>query len=189
MNAPRTTLLFDVWLLSRLTGGLLDEALADSGLSGDDFGLYSLLLGFGPATPKQIAHWTGMRQNTVSVALKRMDERGDLLRRRNPRDGRSTVVALNADGVRRHREAAALFLPVMQQVEERMADLPSARSVLAGVDSALRGAAELPPRPYPPPAEGKGWSLAMAGPPLRADQQQRVREYVEWLRHSDADAR
>jgi hypothetical protein len=57
---PEISVLFDVWLLMHLVSGMLDQALAEHGLSGDEFGLYSLLRGFGPVTPTQIARWTGM---------------------------------------------------------------------------------------------------------------------------------
>ena len=36
-------MLFDVWLVSRATTGLLDAALAPSGLTADEFGVYSVL--------------------------------------------------------------------------------------------------------------------------------------------------
>jgi hypothetical protein len=37
------SLLFDIWLLTGLSSGLLDEVLAEAELNGDDFGMYSLL--------------------------------------------------------------------------------------------------------------------------------------------------
>ena len=40
-RSRRTTLLLDLWLIGHAMSALLDEALASSGLSGDDFGLYS----------------------------------------------------------------------------------------------------------------------------------------------------
>ena len=39
------SMLFDVWLIMHSMTTLLDEALAPTPLSGDDFGLYSLLRG------------------------------------------------------------------------------------------------------------------------------------------------
>src|SRR6478752_8895044 len=108
---PRaTSLLFDVWLIMQLTSGLLDESLEGSRLSGDDFGLYSLLRVFGPATPTRIAGWTGMRPTTVSAALRRMDARGHSERRPNPTDGRSYIIGLSDAGVTAHAAAAGPFL-------------------------------------------------------------------------------
>ena len=67
------SLLFDVWLVTGLTAGLLDDVLAETELNGDDFGLYSLLRRFGPATPTQLHRWTGLRPTTLSAHLKRLD--------------------------------------------------------------------------------------------------------------------
>src|ERR687885_95020 len=88
-------LLFDLWLLLHVASGLLDEALQGSGLSADDFGLYSLLRVFGPATPTQIGRWTGMRPTTVSAALRRLKDRGHLERTAHVTDGRSYLVGLS----------------------------------------------------------------------------------------------
>ena len=42
--AEGTNVLFDVWLVSRATTGLLDAALAPTGLTADEFGVYSVLM-------------------------------------------------------------------------------------------------------------------------------------------------
>src|SRR5919199_322961 len=93
------SVLFDVWLVMHLVAGLLDQALAEHGLSGDEFGLYSLLRGFGPATPTQISRWTGMPATTVSAALRRLTARGHVERMPHPDDGRSYLVALSDAGI------------------------------------------------------------------------------------------
>ena len=41
--AGGTNVLFDVWLVSRATTGMLDAALAATGLTADEFGVYSVL--------------------------------------------------------------------------------------------------------------------------------------------------
>src|ERR671932_2169639 len=96
------SLLFDVWLLMHLVSGMLDQALAEHGLSGDEFGLYSLLRGFGPVPPSQITRWTGMPATTVSAALRRLAARGHVERMPHPDDGRSYLVALNEAGEATH---------------------------------------------------------------------------------------
>ena len=111
----RTSLLLDLWMVGHELSALLDEALACSGLSADDFGLYSLLKGWGPVTPSQISRWTGMRPTTVSLALKRLNGRGHGDQTPNPQDGRSYLVGLNAAGEAAHSAAAALFLTGMER--------------------------------------------------------------------------
>ena len=119
----RTTVLLDLWLVGHEMSALLDEALAASGLSADDFGLYSLLRGWGPVTPSQISRWTGMRPTTVSVALKRLNGRGHADQAPNPQDGRSYLVGLNAAGEAAHQAAAPLFLAAMERFDAGMVDL------------------------------------------------------------------
>ena len=54
-GTPQVSVLFDLWLVNHLISGALDDVLADAGgLSGEDFGFYSLLRRFGPVTPTQV---------------------------------------------------------------------------------------------------------------------------------------
>src|SRR3954453_2185887 len=98
------SILMDTWLIATLPRGLLDDSLERSGMSGDDFALYSLLNAYGPASPSQIARWTGMRATTVSAALKRLAARGHTVQDRNRDDRRSYTVGLSDAGRAAHRE-------------------------------------------------------------------------------------
>ncbi len=182
MTERRTTVLFDVWMLSHITAGLLDEALAGSGFGGDDFGLYSLLLGWAPATPSDVARWSGMRANTVSVALKRIEGRGHLDRHRNPEDGRSSIVALNERGRAAHANASQRFLETAEAVDSRLSDTGSLRSALQSLDTVLRQVANAGPRPYSVPEVAHGTHRATDGPPLTDAQEREVQRYIAWLR-------
>lgn len=104
-----TTLLFDVWLVTHLTGRLLDDALRPTGLTGDEFGLYSLIYTRAPVTPTQISRWTGMAPTTVSGMLRRMGTREHLTAAPNPADARSRVLRLSTAGLRVTAEAAAVL--------------------------------------------------------------------------------
>src|SRR3954464_15176514 len=112
----RTSLLFDIWLIGDAMATLIDEALAPAGIRGDDFGLYSLLRGYGPTTPSQISRWTGMRPTTVSVGLKRMRGRGHAVETPNPEDGRSYLVGLSEAGLAAHTASAPPFLAAMARL-------------------------------------------------------------------------
>ena len=109
------SLLFDVWLVTGLTAGLLDEVLADTELNGDDFGMYSLLRRFGPATPTQLHRWTGLRPTTISAHLKRLDGRGHVSRLPNPADRRSVLVRATPAG----RRVFAAVTPQLQEFHRR----------------------------------------------------------------------
>ena len=159
---PPMSLLFDVWLIMHSMTTLVDDALEPSDLSGDDFGLYSLLRRFGPATPTQIARWTGMKPTTVSFALKRLVQRGHATQLPHPTDGRSYLVGLNEAGIAAHGAAGRLFL-------EAMGKLSAELGADHGEERARRCSASTPPsgpcwRSTPAPTT----SASTTPPPLDA---------------------
>ena len=188
------SLLFDIWLVGGLTSGLLDEVLAETDLNGDDFGLYSLLRRYGPATPTQIHRWTGLRPTSISTHLKRLEARGHVARSPNPYDGRSHLVGLTAAGEEAHGDATELFLAAMHVLR---AKLPHGtlreRLVLQHIDTLLREASGLDDRPYRvlPPADDHAHDqsgvpvLAYPGERLSPAGEQQVRLYIEFLRSQD----
>jgi DNA-binding MarR family transcriptional regulator len=181
------SLLFDVWLLSGLSVGYLDDVLAGSGLSGNDFGLYSLLGAFGPATPTQIHRWTGWPTTTVSAHLGRVDQRGHLERQPNPNDGRSLLVALAPDGTAALRQATGPFLAAMHELRPRFVpDTLRERLVLQDLDRILRDVTGLDSRPYTvDPHDGgpaTAHTLTYLGPELTPEQQDEARRYIDFLR-------
>src|ERR1700710_2023047 len=104
---PQMSVLFDLWLVSHLISGALDDVLADAGgLSGGDFGFYSLLRRFGPVALTQVVRWTAMRPTTVSTLVRRLQQRGHVEQRPNPADGRSRLLALTPAGAAVHAATA-----------------------------------------------------------------------------------
>lgn len=133
-----TNVLFDVWLLSRATTGVLDEALAGTGLTADEFGVYSVLTTPEPLTPSELARWMAAPPTTVSSYLKRFESRGHVVRERNPDDGRSFTVRLTPAGRRAHRAATEAFLPVLTSVLEALGTRePAVRRALDTLRRAL----------------------------------------------------
>jgi DNA-binding MarR family transcriptional regulator len=115
-----TNVLFDVWLVSRATTDALDRALAPSGLTADEFGIYSVLTSAESLTPSELARWMSAPLTTVSSYVKRIEGRGHLTRARNPEDGRSYDLSLTQEGQRAHQAAGARFLPVLDAVDETL---------------------------------------------------------------------
>ncbi len=103
-SPSQMSVLFDLWLVNHLISGALDDVLADAGgLSGEDFGFYSLLRRFGPTTPTQIVRWTAMRPTTVSTLVRRLQQHvrdGALLP-----DDLGIYVAHRVEGVTQFSEA------------------------------------------------------------------------------------
>jgi DNA-binding MarR family transcriptional regulator len=120
VRAEGTNVLFDVWLVSRAVTGQLDAALAPSGLTADEFGVYSVLTSTDSMTPTDLARWMSSPATTVSSTVKRLEARGHVVRERNPADGRSYVLRLTPAGHEAHQAAGARFLPVLDAVVEAL---------------------------------------------------------------------
>lgn len=113
-------LLFDVWLVSRATTALIDDAVKASGLDADEFAVYSVLASTQGMTPTELAHWMAAPPTTVSSYVKRFERRGHVTREPHPDDGRSYRVQLTAAGRAAHLAAGELFLPVLREVTQRV---------------------------------------------------------------------
>lgn len=138
---PGTNVLFDLWLASRAATSRLDEALRPSGLSADEFAVYSVLSA-APLTPGEVAGWMSAPLTTVSSYVRRFEARGHVRRVPNPDDGRSYRLELTAAGRRAHQAAGALFLPVLEQTESRLGrSVGPVRRSLAALLGALRPSA------------------------------------------------
>ena len=145
-----TTLLLDVWLVSRATHGLLDEALAPAGLTADEFAVYSMLRGSeAGSTPSELAGWMAAPATTVSSYVKRFEGRGHVERVPNPDDRRSYRLRLTDDGRAAHLAAAQRFAPVLAQVLVALADTDRTEAdvtaALAALLTALTTARAAPP--------------------------------------------
>jgi DNA-binding MarR family transcriptional regulator len=182
------SLLFDVWLVNQATTRLVDDALAPTGITGDEFALYSLLRGYGPTTATQIGRWTGMRTTTLSVALKRLHGRGHTTQAPNPADGRSRLIGLTAAGTRAHARAGALFLESMDALgAELPGDHAEERRMLRRIDAALRAVLGLDDRPYDLEAGGDAatparWAVSYDGAALSEREEADVRRYIDFVR-------
>jgi DNA-binding MarR family transcriptional regulator len=121
-----TNVLFDVWLVSRATFAVLDAALAPSGLTADEFAIYSVLTTSDAMTPSELARWMAAPPTSMSSYIKRFESRGHVTRVSNPDDGRSYRLRLTPSGRAAHRAAGKLFQPVLDHVE-RSIDLPTAK--------------------------------------------------------------
>jgi len=134
-----SNVLFDVWLVSRATTALIDQAVRPAGLDADEFAIYSVLASGDGITPSKLAHWMSAPATTVSSYVKRFERRGHVRRVANADDGRSYLLQLTANGRRTHRAAGELFLPVLERVGEQLGTRASrTRQELRAVHQAVR---------------------------------------------------
>jgi DNA-binding MarR family transcriptional regulator len=133
-----TNVLFDVWLVYRATAGILDAALAPTGLTADEFGVYSALTSREAMTPSELGRWMSAPPTTVSSYIKRFESRGHVVRERNPDDGRSYLLRLTPEGRAAHRAAGKRFMPVLDAVVAALGTkTASTRRSLAALRTAL----------------------------------------------------
>jgi DNA-binding MarR family transcriptional regulator len=180
------SLMFDLWLVNHLISGALDDVLAEAdGLSGEDFGLYSLLRRFGPVTATQMVRWTGMRPTTVSTLVRRLQQRGHVEQRPNPADGRSRLVALTPAGQEAHARTAETFFAATRALAAALGpDEQRQRASLQRLDAALRQVGGLDPRPYTVRTEAPGdaHQLPYDGPQLTPEEEAHARHYIDFIR-------
>lgn len=182
------TILFDLWLSSRLSSAHLDRAMQHTDLTPLEFGMYSLVGAYGPTTARQVIAWTAMPATTVSAMLGRMDNRDHLHREPNPDDGRSPLLSLSEAGRAAMGEAHQAFRPAVAEVVKRLGDdHAQVWGALRRLDAALRDALGTDPHPGGPPEASDVPTAAVSypGPMLTQDQEAEIRTYIEWMRHRD----
>ncbi len=146
------SILFDLWLLKQAVYPLIEQGTAATGLSAEEFGLYLLIEEFQPITPGDIARHSGMRANTVSAALQRLERRGHVVRTPNERDGRSVLIRLSDQGLAATLEAAAGNQRLLDRLAE-LVDVDELQGTVDELNQAVRTIANLPPRV---PSSGRG---------------------------------
>ena len=116
-DAPkRFTLLYQLFLTSQASRRLMKAALAGTGLTGEQYALYSYLYGNGPRTLSQAARDFGLAVTTVATMLAPHFASGELERLPHPTDRRARLIALTDSGRRRMDRAIPAFTAAYQAV-------------------------------------------------------------------------
>jgi DNA-binding MarR family transcriptional regulator len=113
----RISLLFDVFVLNQHLRSLLTRALEGTGISPDQYAVYSLLFEAGSLSPTDMATRMGMPLTTLLDYLRPMLRRHHVSRGRHPRDGRSYLVTLTARGLAVFRRANAAWNEAIRRLE------------------------------------------------------------------------
>ncbi len=109
MPSDGRSLLYHAYRLQREIGSLLDAALVDAPLDATEYAIYSAVFEAEPVTPKVLGAELAMPAQTVSDWIAVLRSRGHLRSGPNPRDGRSVLLWLTAEGRRAHRETSVPF--------------------------------------------------------------------------------
>jgi DNA-binding MarR family transcriptional regulator len=139
---PGTSVLFDVYALGQAIGRVMAAAMAGAPISPREYALYSAIFELESATPSELATRLGMPLTTLMDQLADVERRGHARRIRNPRDGRSYLLVLSAEGLAAHRAANRLFEAAYDDIVRRLpAGEAGAKAALADLRAAVDGAA------------------------------------------------
>ena len=142
-SEPPYTFLFPLWIAYRSLQDLLDQVLAPSGLSAEDFAVYSALARAGEARPSAVADFLRLPPTTVTAVMARLRQRGHVATTRDASDGRAKILRLTRDGAAAHQHALSLFEPLLNTLEAQIGSRTEALgSGLAALQRAIDRAAE-----------------------------------------------
>jgi DNA-binding MarR family transcriptional regulator len=99
---------------------LVAEHMERAGLSDEQFALLSRIALDGPVTPTALAAEMGVPLTTLADAVRRLDERGEIERLPNPRDGRSHLLTLSAAGRDRVEAAAPAVWNALEELRRHL---------------------------------------------------------------------
>lgn len=141
----RLTLLYQLYLTSQASRALMKLTLAGSGMTGDEYALYSYLFANGPRTLSEGARDLGMPITTLATLLRQPVERGEVVRRPHPDDGRARLLSLTDGGTARLQAAMPAFTrgyrEVLAQLEASGADVEAIYAALAELRQAVEAVA------------------------------------------------
>jgi DNA-binding MarR family transcriptional regulator len=138
---PHDNPIFRFFRIGNSIRQLVARACEGSGLSSDEYGVFSGVLGLGPVSPTELASTLGVPPTTISVYLARFLEQGIVQRLPNPSDGRSYLVEATEKG----REVLAYVGPRLRvEAEALLAASSLSRdelmAALGDLESAARNA-------------------------------------------------
>ncbi len=143
----RLTLLYQLYLAHQASRRFMRLALSQSGMSGEEYALYSYLFANGPRTLSAAARDFGLPITTLSTMLAPAVEAGEIERLGHPTDRRARLLALTDLGRERLQRAmpafTAAYRSLLRQLEEGGAELESIYEALGLLRSATLRANEL----------------------------------------------
>lgn len=109
-----------LWKAFRAMEAHADRSIAGLGLCWSDFGVMEALLHKGPLAVKALGEKVLLTSGSMTAAVDRLERRGWVERRDDPRDRRSRIVRLTAEG---RKTIEALFAEHERDMEQAVAGL------------------------------------------------------------------
>ena len=120
MEHPRGRLLLDLYASQQLVGALLSRELGADGVPRELYGLLTEIALAGPVAPTKLAALLGLPPTTLYDYADRLVERGHVVRRPNPADGRSHLLEVTPEGRAVVRQGGAAVTRVVQALAGRL---------------------------------------------------------------------
>ena len=135
-------ILLQIFVVDQLAAALLERSFVRSPLSPGDFAVVSVMHAFQPVTPTALSAFLGIPPTTLSSRIARLEERRLVRRRRNPSDGRSSLLEVTALGRRRVQALFPAFRAALQAIRGELgeAGLAEAQDTLARLEDGIRAA-------------------------------------------------
>jgi len=116
---------------------LVERELAADGVEPDGYGILSLIGVRGPVRLTEVAAELGMPLTTASDVVRRLEARGDVRRRPNPDDGRSSLFELSAAGEREWRQGFDALARINRALDNELEDAERIVAALEELDAAF----------------------------------------------------
>ena len=110
----------ELWVAARYSSELISAIMRAEGVDPDEYGPLSFIGFLQPVTRMRLAEATGQRRTTVRDMVGRLVERGHVEERPNPRDGRSTLLALTPAGRKIFDRGVPVFQKVLTAIDEAL---------------------------------------------------------------------
>jgi len=117
---PRGRLLLDLYASQQLVAALLSRELGADGVPRELYGLLTEIALAGPVAPTKLAALLGLPPTTLYDYADRLVERGHVVRRPNPADGRSHLLEVTPEGRAVVRQGGAAVTRVVQALAGRL---------------------------------------------------------------------
>lgn len=110
----------ELWVAARYSGELTSRIMRAEGVDPEDYGPLSFIGFLQPVTRTRLAEATGLRRTTVRDMVSRLIERGHVEEGPNPKDGRSTLLALTPAGQEIFDRGAPVFKKVLEAIDDAL---------------------------------------------------------------------
>jgi DNA-binding MarR family transcriptional regulator len=114
---------------------LVQRELAADGVDDDGYAVLSLIGVRGPVRLTELARDLGLPLTTASDVVRRLETRGEVRRRANPRDGRSSLFELTAAGARRWQRGFGALQRINEALARELADPAATDRTLQELDA------------------------------------------------------